>query len=72
MIIQCISVETNHELAYVLIAIFLSQWQDALLDRHLATGTFDEEIIPIGRPVKSLVVKLWLRHRIVQHYLLLL
>ncbi|KAM0912004.1 hypothetical protein ACQ4PT_013085 [Festuca glaucescens] len=32
--------------------------KDALLDRHLATGTFDEEIIPIGRPVKSLVVVL--------------
>jgi hypothetical protein len=32
--------------------------QDALLDKHLATGTFDEEIRPIGRPVKSLLVKL--------------
>lgn len=32
-------------------------FQDALLDKHLATGTFDEEIRPIGRPVKSLLVK---------------
>ncbi|KAG8090069.1 hypothetical protein GUJ93_ZPchr0011g27051 [Zizania palustris] len=31
--------------------------KDALLDKHLATGTFDEEIRPIGRPVKSLLVK---------------
>uniref|UniRef100_M8BP86 1-acylglycerol-3-phosphate O-acyltransferase n=1 Tax=Aegilops tauschii TaxID=37682 RepID=M8BP86_AEGTA len=32
--------------------------KDALLDKHIATGTFDEEIIPIGRPVKSLMVVL--------------
>ncbi|CAL4898997.1 unnamed protein product [Urochloa decumbens] len=32
--------------------------KDALLDRHIATGTFDEEIIPIGRPIKSLLVVL--------------
>jgi hypothetical protein len=32
--------------------------QDALLDKHLATGTFDEDIRPIGRPMKSLLVKL--------------
>jgi len=25
--------------------------QDALLDKHIATGTFDEEIRPIGRPI---------------------
>ncbi|TVU24052.1 hypothetical protein EJB05_26446 [Eragrostis curvula] len=33
--------------------------KDALLDKHLATGTFDEEIRPIGRPVKSLLVTLF-------------
>ncbi|KAG0521019.1 hypothetical protein BDA96_08G125100 [Sorghum bicolor] len=32
--------------------------KDALLDKHIATGTFDEEIRPIGRPVKSLLVVL--------------
>ncbi|OEL33574.1 1-acyl-sn-glycerol-3-phosphate acyltransferase PLS1 [Dichanthelium oligosanthes] len=29
--------------------------KDALLDKHIATGTFDEEIRPIGRPIKSLL-----------------
>ncbi|CAD6267698.1 unnamed protein product [Miscanthus lutarioriparius] len=29
---------------------------DALLDKHIATGTFDEEIRPIGCPMKSLLV----------------
>ncbi|GJN25625.1 hypothetical protein PR202_gb13473 [Eleusine coracana subsp. coracana] len=33
--------------------------KDALLDKHLATGTFDEEIRSIGRPVKSLLVTLF-------------
>ncbi|OEL24616.1 1-acyl-sn-glycerol-3-phosphate acyltransferase PLS1 [Dichanthelium oligosanthes] len=33
--------------------------KDALLDKHLATGTFDEEIRQIGRPVKSLLVTLF-------------
>lgn len=32
--------------------------KDALLDKHIATGTFDEEIRPIGRPIKSLLVVL--------------
>jgi len=32
--------------------------KDALLDKHIATGSFDEEIRPIGRPIKSLVVVL--------------
>ncbi|KAL6643961.1 hypothetical protein ACP70R_018727 [Stipagrostis hirtigluma subsp. patula] len=29
--------------------------KDALLDKHIATGAFDEEIRPIGRPMKSLL-----------------
>ncbi|XP_062181980.1 1-acyl-sn-glycerol-3-phosphate acyltransferase PLS1-like [Phragmites australis] len=33
--------------------------KDTLLDKHLATGIFDEEIRPIGRPVKSLLVTLF-------------
>ncbi|PUZ67271.1 hypothetical protein GQ55_3G421700 [Panicum hallii var. hallii] len=32
--------------------------KDALLDKHIAIGTFDEEIRPIGRPIKSLLVVL--------------
>jgi lysophosphatidic acid acyltransferase/lysophosphatidylinositol acyltransferase len=47
--------------------------QDALLDKHLATGTFDEEIRPIGRPVKSLLVKtqynsMLFKYNLPQHY----
>lgn len=57
---------TMYELADVLITKFFSLWQDALLDRHIATGTFDEEIIPIDRPVKSLMVEP-LRHHIMQY-----
>ncbi|KAL6622747.1 hypothetical protein ACP70R_032626 [Stipagrostis hirtigluma subsp. patula] len=29
--------------------------KDALLDKHIATGTFGDEIRPIGRPMKSLL-----------------
>ncbi|XP_010906759.1 1-acyl-sn-glycerol-3-phosphate acyltransferase PLS1 [Elaeis guineensis] len=30
--------------------------KDALLDKHIAEGTFGEELRPIGRPIKSLLV----------------
>ncbi|WVZ90385.1 hypothetical protein U9M48_036692 [Paspalum notatum var. saurae] len=30
--------------------------KDVLLDNHIATGIFDEEVRPIGRPIKSLLV----------------
>ena len=30
---------------------YFFQLQDALLDKHIATGSFDEEIRPIGRPI---------------------
>ncbi|CAD6253012.1 unnamed protein product [Miscanthus lutarioriparius] len=39
--------------------VLIPRTKDALLDKHLATGTFDEEIRPIGRPVKSLLVTLF-------------
>lgn len=45
--------------------IHVSRWckdifmaKDALLDKHMATGTFGDEIRPLGRPMKSLLVVL--------------
>ncbi|XP_072979244.1 1-acyl-sn-glycerol-3-phosphate acyltransferase PLS1-like [Typha angustifolia] len=44
----------------------VSQWckdvfvaKDALLDKHIAEGTFGDELRPIGRPIKSLLVVLF-------------
>lgn len=35
----------------------LVEWQDALLDKHIAEDTFgDQELQDTGRPIKSLVV----------------
>ncbi|KAG1342184.1 putative 1-acyl-sn-glycerol-3-phosphate acyltransferase PLS1 [Cocos nucifera] len=30
--------------------------KDALLDKHIAEGTFGDELRPLGRPIKSLLV----------------
>jgi hypothetical protein len=53
MSIQGITLERLHKLTDLLILV---PWQDALLDKHITTGTFDEEIRSIDRPIKSLLV----------------
>lgn len=37
--------------------VFCFKWQDALLDKHIAEGSFGGEVRQLGRPVKSLVVR---------------
>ncbi|PVH62983.1 hypothetical protein PAHAL_3G446500 [Panicum hallii] len=48
--------KSNEDVSKWCTDIFVAK--DALLDKHIAIGTFDEEIRPIGRPIKSLLVVL--------------
>jgi lysophosphatidic acid acyltransferase / lysophosphatidylinositol acyltransferase len=50
--------ETRYQSNELLLSLLsFLKWQDALLDKHIADGSFGNEVRPLGCPVKSLVVR---------------